>query len=369
MIKKSFLCVVGIFLVGMMSYFLMDTAQAKDEVITLTFANYFPTTAPQSIIFESFVKDLETQTNGRITIKYLTGGSLLSGPGMFKGIETGIADMGYSHVFYTPGRMPVTEFTALPFGYQSAWVSSRVLNDFYKKFKPKEWDSVKVLFINGCAPNPLLTTTPVEKLEDLKGLTIRAPGQIAEIVSALGATPSPTPMGETYEAISKGVSQGAYLTFEGLKTWRLADVCKYVTNCWQVGNTFPFYLIMNKNRYDKIPADLKKVFDKLVGEYAERVAMVWNNIDIEGKNYGAEKGVHFIELPDQEAVRWKEAVETKVVDVWMKRMVEKGFPESEVKGWVSFLKEHIELEGKEQIGLKITSVTGPSEMRPENIRK
>jgi TRAP-type C4-dicarboxylate transport system substrate-binding protein len=264
--------------------------------------------------------------------------------------------------------MPVTEFAALPFGYQSAWVSSRVLNDFYTKFKPKEWDSVKVLFLNGSAPSPLLSTKPVEKLEDLKGLTIRAPGQIAEIVSALGATPSPTPIVETYDAISKGVSQGAYLAIEGLKTFRLADVCKYLTNSWQVGNTFPFYLIMNKNSYNKIPADLKKIFDKLVGEYAERVALMWNNVDIEGMNYGVEKGVRFIELSDQEALRWKEAVKP-LVDKWVKRMVEKGYTESEVKEWISFLKERIEFYGKKQIGLKIPSVTGPAAMRPENIKK
>ena len=368
MMKKSLLSVVGIFCVGMMSFFPMEVAQAKDEVITLTLANFFPTTSPQSIVFEGFVKDLETQTNGRITVKYLTGGSLLTGPGMFKGIEAGIADMGYSHVFYTPGRMPVTEFAALPFGYPSAWVASHVLNDFYAKVKPKEWDSVKVLFFNGCIPNPILSTKPVEKLEDLKGLTLRAPGQIAEIVSALGAVPSPTPMAETYEAISKGVSQGAYLTFEGLKTWRLADVVKNATNCWQVGNTFPLYLAMNKNSYNKIPADLKKIFDKVVGEYAEREALMWDDIEIVGKNYGAEKGVRFIELSDQEALRWKEAVKP-VVDIWVKRIVGKGYTESEVKEWISFLKERIEFYGKKQIGLKIPSVTGPAAMRPENIKK
>ena len=71
---------------------------------------------------------------------------------MYKGIETGIADIGYSHVYYTPGRMPATEGIGLPMGIPSGWVGAHMAWDFVQKFQPKEWDKVKVLACTGTPP-------------------------------------------------------------------------------------------------------------------------------------------------------------------------------------------------------------------------
>lgn len=368
---KKVLTVVGIIcLVLMVVCFTAGgvQAQAKGEVIKLKLANYFPPTGGQSLIFEEFIKDVEARTNGRISIQYLAGGSLLSGPGMYKGIESGIADIGYSNAFYTAGRMLVTEFGGLPFGYTSAYTAAHVMNDFYHKVRPKEWDGVKVLFIHGSNPTIFLTTKPIKTLEDLKGQTLRAPGSMGDVISALGGTPAPTPMVEAYEAISKNVIQGAFLTFEGLKTWRLSDVTKYTTNCWQVATSVPFYLIMNKNSYKKLPPDLKEIFDTVVGQYVERVALTWNQIDIEGKNFGAAKGVQFIELPDQEVSKWTDAVKP-VFEAWVKKLVGIGYAEPEVRGWITFIKDRLDYYTKKQIEYCIPSPTGPAALRPENIAK
>ena len=118
--QKKRLTVAGILCFGLMMGFLtFETARA--QVINLKFANFFPPPAKQSLICEEFIKDLEMRTGGRIKVKYYPGGSLLNGPGMYKGIVGGIADIGYSHVYYTPGRFPVTEMVGLPLGNQTSW--------------------------------------------------------------------------------------------------------------------------------------------------------------------------------------------------------------------------------------------------------
>lgn len=368
---KNWLAGVGILCMGLMMVFFASgvaQAQAKGEVIKLKFANFLPPGAKQTTVFQEFNRDLEARTKGRITVQYLFGGSLLTGPAMYKGLESGIADIGYSNVFYTAGRMPVTEFGGLPFGYSSAWVATHVLNDFYFKVKPKEWDNVQLLFLNGSCPNIFISTKPIRTLEDLKGLSLRAPGVAGEIVSALGGTPSPLPMAETYEAISKGAIQGGLLDIESLKTWRFADVVKYTTNCWQVGSTYPFYLAMNKNSYNKLPPDLRGIFDTLVGQYTERVGLMWNEIDLEGKAFGEQKGVQFIDLTDEEAARWKDALKP-LTESWVKKMVGLGYAESEVREWLSFIAERVDYYTKKQIEYCIPSVTGPPAIRPEKIGK
>jgi TRAP-type C4-dicarboxylate transport system substrate-binding protein len=367
--KKLFMVLlVAVLFVGLMvSVFSSGKAYAKE--IRLKVANYFPAPASQSTLLEEFCRELEKRTHGQVKVDYYAGQSLLASTAMFDGVVSGIADIGYSHVYYTAGRMPVTEAAGLPLGYPSAWVSSQALNDFYQQFKPKEFDKVKILWMNTSTPSAIATAKkPVRKLEDLKGLTLRAPGIAGDVIKALGATPAPTPMPEVYDAIAKGVIDGEASNFETLKTFRFAEVVKYSTSVWQITNPYPFYLAMNKDSYKKLPSDIKAIFDSLVKEYKEKYILMWNTVDFAGKAYGMEKGVEFIELSPSEAARWKAAVEP-VIGNYIKTMVGKGFSEAEVKGWLKFLRQRSEYWMKKQIALRIASVAGAPELKPEALKK
>jgi len=330
--------------------------------IELKFNDYFPPPAKQCKICEEFITDMDKLSDGRVKISFYPGGSLLTAPATFDGVVEGVADIGLAHVEYTPGRMPVTEVCDLPLGSPSAWVSNHVANDFYNEFKPEEWDQVHVLWLHTCPPNVMITTKPVYKMEDLKGLTIRAPGSVGDTVKALGATPAPTPVMEVYDAMSKGVLDGVNIPFETLKTFKFAEVAEYVTSSWQVGNLYTFYVVMNKDSWNKLPQDVKDIFNELSGVYQERFALMWNEIDFAGKDFAVEQGVEFIDLSPEETLRWQKAVEP-VAAAYVDKMVAEGYSKAEVEGWIKFLRERIDYWTAKQIEWQLKSVTGPAEMR------
>lgn len=204
-------------------------AQSASAQVNLKIANFFPPPSQQSKTVEGFGKALESRSGGKIKVQYFAGGSLVQAPAMFKGIESGITDIGYSHVYYTPGRMPVSEGVGLPLGMPTGWVGVHVGQDFYDRFKPKEFGGVKVLTLHANGPSMVISKRPVATLEDMKGLTIRAPGVAGDIVKALGGTPTPTPMMEVYDSIAKGVNEAVWGSYEVLKTFRFAEVAQNVT--------------------------------------------------------------------------------------------------------------------------------------------
>jgi TRAP-type C4-dicarboxylate transport system substrate-binding protein len=343
----------------------LPAGKAHAAKVTLKVANFFPPPSFQSKVLEEFCRDLEKRTNGQVKVDYFAGQSLLKSTQMFDGVVDGVADIGYSHVYYTPGRFLVTETTGLPIGYATGWVASQCMNDFFQEFQPKEFDAVKVLWMNA-SPNSAIATAkkPIRKLEDLKGLTIRAPGTAGEVIKALGGTAAPTPMMEVYDAISKGVIDGEASNFETLFAFKFAEVVKYSTSIGAINHPYPFYLVMNKNSYKKLPSDIKPIFDKLVGEYKERYILMWNAIDFVGKAFGIKHGVEIIELSDKEMERWKASV-APVIDNHVKTMVGKGYSEAEVKGWIKFLYDRAEFWKGKQKELRIPSAVGPPELKPE----
>ncbi|MBN1850998.1 MAG: TRAP transporter substrate-binding protein [Deltaproteobacteria bacterium] len=357
---RNFFILAGIVCL-ILSFFSFNPVFAAS--VNLKVANYFPPPSSQAKILEQFCRDLENRTNGAVKADYFAGGSLLNPTAMFDGVNTGIADIGYSHVFYTTGRMPVTEVTGLPLGYPSAWVGGHVLCDFYQEFKPKEFETVKVLWMNTSTPSGIATSKKaVRKLEDLKGLTIRGPGLVGEVIKALGGNPAPTPMPEVYDAISKGVLDGEASNFETLATFKFGEVVKYETSIWQITNPYPFYCVMNKKSYAKLPPDIKSIFDELVGEYKDRSQLMWNAVDFRGQAFGKEKGVEFIELSPSEAKRWIAAVDP-VINDYIKRVASKGYSETEVKGWIQFLRDRIQFWTAKQIEYNIMSAAGPPEVK------
>jgi TRAP-type C4-dicarboxylate transport system substrate-binding protein len=334
--KYVSLLLVAVFLVlGVFS-----CASAADA-IKLKAANYLPVTHPMSLLTAWFCDEVKKRTNGRVEITYYPGGTLLNPVKMYDGVVTGIADMGVSHISYTRGRFPVMEVFEQPHGFPSGWVATQVTTDFYNKYTPKEWSDVQVLYINTSGPLILQTATkPVKTLEDLKGLKIRATGQMSDVVKALGAVPIPLEMGDVYDSMRRNVIEGVAVDLSTLKYWKFADVTKYVTADWQLGTGYTFYFVINKNKWNALPDDIKKIFTQVALETKEKQAALWNDMDIEGGAVFKTAGGQMITLSDAEAAKWIKAVQP-IFSSYKKDMVSKGFKEAEVEGWISFIKERI----------------------------
>ena len=287
---------------------------AETKPIKLTYSIFFPPTHGQTKAAEAWAKEIEKRTDNKVQISIFPGGTLTKAPQCYSGTVKDISDLGFSLFAYTRGRFPVMAAVDLPMGYPNGKVASRVAQEFAKAFKPKELSDVKVLYLHAHGPGLLHTKKPVKKLEDLKGMKIRATGLSAKIVKALGGVPVAMPQGGTYEALKKGVVEGTFGPMEVLKGWKQAEVVKYTTECYNIGYTTTFFVVMNLDKWNALPADMKKIFDEVSDKYTDVHGKVWDKTDQEGRKYALSLGNEFIKLSDEESARWRKAVEPVISD-------------------------------------------------------
>jgi TRAP-type C4-dicarboxylate transport system substrate-binding protein len=280
----------------------------------LTFSIFFPPTHGQTKAAMDWAKEIERLTDNKVQITVFPGGTLTKAPQCYDGVVKGISDLGFSLFAYTRGRFPVMAAVDLPMGYPDGKIASRVAQEFAKTFNPKELSDVKVLYLHAHGPGLLHTKKPVKKLEDLKGMKIRATGLSAKIVEALGGVPVAMPQGDTYEALKKGVVEGTFGPMEVLKGWKQAEVIKYTTECYSVGYTTTFFVVMNLDKWNALPAEIKKVFDEVSDKYTDVHGNVWDSTDQEGRTYTQSLGNEIISLSDEESARWRNAVEPVIND-------------------------------------------------------
>ena len=317
-----------------------------DRTVTrLEFSGALPAHDKLSMVLDEWCRDLNRRSGGRIDATFYPGGILTPATQMFDSVMTGIADIGFAPTGITPGRFPLTEIMEAPLGIGSATMMTRLSHDFYRAFKPREFEKVKLLFFLSASPGLLHTKRPVRRLEDLSGMKVRClGGNAAKMLKALGAVPIIIPTGDTYDALRKGIVDGVVAAWDSLETLKWGEILPYTTVSPYAVVGAPGYVVMNKAKWDGLPPDLQQTIDSMSGEYSERLSRLWDEKDRNTIRKWKAKNHVSIYLSREEERRW-ESVVVPLHEALAKEKSARGLPAVEA---LRFCKEWVQKNAKPQ---------------------
>jgi len=318
-------------LAGLIALSLGCAGAASAQEIKLTLADQnSPTAWGPSHALQPWVKQVEEATKGRVKIEVYPSQTLIKGVDMWKGIRSGIADIGWCVQGYWPEQTPLSDVMSLPFlPISSAEKGSEAMWKLYEKFPSvqKEFNEIQPLVLYTSSPNLLVSKKQVRTLEDFKGLKVRVlGGPPTEMAKALGAVPTLIPMPDVYQSLDKGVVDGAAAPWEAVQGFRLYEVAKNYTIA-------PFYVAYfsvcaNKQKWQSLP---KEVRDAIMSVSGLPGAKFW------GKNFfdTAEEGVierakagnyelNRYQVPADQLARWTKLAGEPIWEEWIKKMEGKG---------------------------------------------
>ena len=306
--QKTGICLIALF--AALAIAVPLSAGTSNAEITLTYSSFFPPTHIQSKLSESWCKEVEKRTDGRVKVQYFAGQTLTKAKQTYDSVIDGIADIGTSALAYTRGRFPVESAIDLPFGYTSGVQATAAANTLYNTLHPKEFDETQVMYMHAHGPGLIHTRNkPVYKLEDMKGLKIRSTGTSAEVVKALGGTPVPMPMPDSYQSLQKGVVDGSAYPLEANKGWKLGEVVDYVTLDYPAAYTTTFFVVMNKDKWNSLSKKDQEIITQINKEWSVKHGQAWDASDKEGLAFfESQPGNKVIKLSAEEGARWRAAV-------------------------------------------------------------
>jgi len=329
------------FLTILLSAICFSPADAQQPIKINWASSLFGPTHGIGKMHEEFIAELEKRTKGQVKITYHPAGTFIPPPQMYDSIVKGIIDVGESACGYTRGRFPLTEVFDYPLGFGSDGTAvniTKIQNAYFEKFRPKEFNDVKVLLLFGEQSQILHTRKPVRTLADYKGLRIRAAGTAAQVPPLFGAVAISVPGTETYEVLRKGSADGILIPPEALKGYRLAEVVKYTTKNYSSSGGATFFLAMNKKKWESLPPAIKKTIDDMSKEYAVKYGQRWDDIDREGLDFAKSLGNEIITLSPEEDRKWA-AMARPLLDTYAKKQKEKGLPADEVVKFIDSFKK------------------------------
>ena len=282
-------------------------ASAQQELKLASFVP--PTHVIWTDVITPWTREVAKLSNNQLTVR-LFPAMQLGGrpPDLYRQVIQGISDITFTLPGYTSAEFPMMALTELPGTATSADDGTRKLWTHFDKYLARDFKGTKVLMLwNSDSASLMSRAKPIRTLEDLKGMRIRTPSaaQSAQL-EALGAVPIDMPANQIYNNLDRGVIDASMIPMSAALDFKLIEVVKYFTLNAPLGRS-PFLVAMNRSRYDKLPADAKKVIDETTGlKLSLKGAETYDKKNDEALAE-AKRSREMIPLTPQERQRWVEA--------------------------------------------------------------
>ena len=212
---------------------------------------------------------------------------------------SGAVDAIFCAIGYTPQKFILTRGFESLFMTENPIAWGKAIWEMYNTFPPlkKEWEEKNKLifaFFSGMDNNTILSKRPIRTVQDIKGMKIRSYAAVGKMVKLLGGEPVAIAFPETYDAIHRGVIDGASgIGFQTTYMCKLWEVAPYITNpgCGVYGLT---YTAISKFTYDRLPLKDRQIMDQVRKDAAKKQFELMVNAERKNVQLFLKRGIKLI---------------------------------------------------------------------------
>ena len=241
--------------VGAAVAFSLSAAQAQ----TWRMATAYPEDNFHTQNINQFVKEIEEGTGGKLTINVHPGGSLIKPAEIKNATRSRQIEMGEFIISGLANENPVFALDSVPFmatSYDESFKMYQVSKPYLDELFAKQ--NLKVLYSVAWPPQGLYTERPIEKIEDLKGLRMRAYSPQTERFAQLaGAVPTQIEATDLAQAFTTG-RVNAMIT--SASTGVNSSAWDFLTHYYDVAAFLPKnVVVVNKRSFEALDEATQKV--------------------------------------------------------------------------------------------------------------
>jgi tripartite ATP-independent transporter DctP family solute receptor len=307
--KKQLTLLATLLLASSMSF------AAEYNSRTIKFAATSPKGTPPAIGMELFAEKVAERSGGKIKVRTFPNGVLGGDVQVLSSLQGGVVEM----MTWNAGLMlnHITDFGILDFPFlytDTAKVDAMLDGEVGKMLTDQlpQHDLVGLAFWELGVRNLTNNKRPVEKMEDIAGLKVRAQQSplFLDVWSALGANPTPLPFTEVHTALETGTVDGQENPAALILASKFNEVQKYLSLTHH--NYNPQIVLIGKGFWDKLNDDEKKLLTDVAMEVRLEQRRISREADSKAIAELEASGMKVNSLPDAEIARIQEKIKPVV---------------------------------------------------------
>jgi TRAP-type C4-dicarboxylate transport system substrate-binding protein len=258
--KVGFLLVALI--VGLSALFAAAPALAA-KTYELKMVSFLPPDNAYMVGAKSFVDKVNTQMAGKLKIVWRGGPEVIQAFDQPRAVANGVVDGAFTVEGYYTNLVAVA-FLKVARG-MTPWEARK--SGFYDLFN-QQHEKAGLYYLGdftGYSPFYFYLRKKIGHLSDFKGLIIRTGGIQRPFTEKLGAQPQDIPLGDTYDALQRGVVDGASA---GLASFGVQwiEQAPYLIDPGYYGESQPGAILINLDRWNNLPSDIQKQLIEMTKE-------------------------------------------------------------------------------------------------------
>jgi TRAP-type C4-dicarboxylate transport system substrate-binding protein len=237
---------------------------ASNKPTELRFNYSMPGKTPPANGWNWFAEEMGKRSGGRVTVTTYPFGALFKIRQAVENIVAGTADLTNLSVRTFAKRYPLLSVTLIP---TITWpndtpgtvASGRAIMKLIREFPEmdKELEDFVVVWVTQLTSYNIISTKPIYKPSDLKGMKIGAGGVQGQFVKMHGGSGVAIVPPKSYLSLKTGVVDGMVQSYNSMGAYKLWEVAGHVTVV-PMGRV-PLPVVMNKQSYNSLSPDLQKM--------------------------------------------------------------------------------------------------------------
>ncbi|KAA0966287.1 TRAP transporter substrate-binding protein [Sporosarcina sp. ANT_H38] len=275
---------------------------------------------------KKFSEELETRSDGRMTMELYPGGQLGGEPDMVQQLETGTLDFGFITTAFLTSRSDAF----------SAWFAPFLFDSYETAFEAKDSDiskrilatlddqGLRALDIFFSGHRTMMFREKVETPEEMKGLTLRVTPSPAlqDWYRYLGANPESISLPDVYQAAQTGVIDGMEMDLDAAVTSNFNEVTGYAAMTNHM--VWPSVMIANGKKFDAMPEEDQKIIREAMAAASEYATLKRSSLEEEYVKTLTDRGMVLYEMDESLFKPYMEKFdeEYKIKDPLIKEFIE-----------------------------------------------
>lgn len=265
----------------------------------MTAADVHPSGYPTVEAVRWIGKRLEELTGGRLRIRVYYAGQLGREGDTVDLTRFGALDITRVNFASLNNPFPLTRLFALPYVFDSVDHMRRVVDGEAGKIVLKGFEQRDVMGLaiyDAGSRSFYNVRRAIREPKDLHGLKVRVPPSdiFLEMVTALGAEPTPLPFGEVYSALQTHLIDGAENNWRSFQSSRHYEVARFISHSEH--SYSPEALLMSRRTFDALAPQDRELVLSTARESVAHMRELWDKMEAEARETVLAAGVNFNEI-------------------------------------------------------------------------
>ena len=326
-------------LAGICTTFLGAKPVRAQEVVPLTVIDaYAPTALWVRVFLDYYMPEVDRRLaetgNYEIDWNRAFGGTVAKTGGVLEALQYGLADIGIITSPFHPDKIPFFNISYVtPLVTADIGLVARTVDELVERYPAlrEQWDDYNQVFLTAAGSidtYQVLMNEPIETLEDFRGTKICGVGLNLRYVQGLGSAAVSSNLGDFYNNIATGLTDGTVAWAESAVAYKLYEVAPYMIDI-RLGAVTSKVITMNRRSWELLPDEVRRVLSETAIDYRDELALETDRRAESSRHEFVEQGGTIQPLTDEQRRVWAESL-PNMAQEWAEDLEERGLPGKQI---------------------------------------